>query len=119
MAITDETPLRPTNGHPEFIPREDYDIDDFDGKPIPPTLESVGWDLSFGSRINFGVIEDGTGDLYVDLQLSDDAVANGMVIRSVTREQVLAFAQHLLDLVGARPVLTLPEPPRVAGPEEF
>jgi hypothetical protein len=107
MTTDPTTALRPTNGQPEFIPRYDYEA--IGDEPASYDPESVGWDLSFGSRISFGPEEDGA--LAVHLNLSDDAIANTYVHRAVTPEQIVAFAQHLLDLVGARPVWTLPAEP--------
>jgi hypothetical protein len=69
----------------------------------------VGWDLSFGSRINFHPVDTTDPRLAVSLHLSDDAVATGMVHREVTAAQVAEFAQALLRLVGAQWTLTVPE----------
>lgn len=91
--------LRPTLGQPETSVAEpcDKDCDSACVHHVP----SVGWDLSFGSRINFHPVDTGDGRLVVHLSLSDDAIANGTVWRQVSPEQVTAFARSLLRLVGA------------------
>lgn len=89
--------IKPTIGEPQFIERDDPETDDFDGTPLEVEPAAAHWDLSFGSTLVFS--ED--GGLYVNLGLSDDAIANGGVHRSITREQILAHASHLRRLVGA------------------
>lgn len=91
--------IRPTIGQPQFVPAIEPDEDDWDGAPLEREPASAHWDLSFGSTLVFS--ED--GGLYVNLGLSDDAIANHGVRRSVTREQVLAHADHLRRLVMGEP----------------
>jgi len=104
-----ETATKRVYGTPEYV-LDEVTADMF-GDAVEPEPDSVGWDLSFGSRITFSTDEEGP---HVYLGLSDDAIANGCVRRLVTREQVLAFAEHLLRLVDAKPVLTLSEASVVA-----
>jgi hypothetical protein len=62
-------------------------------------VPGVGWDLSFGSRINVHPVDTTDDRMIVQLNLSDDAVMNRGVTREATREQVATFATHLLALV--------------------
>lgn len=91
--------IKPTIGEPQFLEADDPEGDDWDGAPLEAEPASAHWDLSFGSTLVFS--ED--GGLYVNLGLSDDAIANGGVRRSVTKDQVLAFASHLRRLVSGEP----------------
>lgn len=96
MNETDQT-IRAVHGDPAFtspLPCDEY-CDPDCGHHVP----GVGWDLSFGSRINFHPADAGDDRLVVLLNLSDDAIAKGMVYRQVTPEQVRAFAHGLLALV--------------------
>jgi hypothetical protein len=104
MTAPTMTEIKPTLGQPEF--REAYDPREFDDTlPVDPAW--AGWDFSVGSNLTFS--SNPTDGFYVHLGLSDDAIRDQRVYRSVTREQVLAFAEHLLRLVDAKPVLTLSE----------
>lgn len=102
------TEIRRVDGQPEARAAEPCD-EHCDVECVHHT-PNVGWDLSFGSRLNFHPVDTTDGRLVVALHLSDDAVATGMVYRRVEPEQVLTFARQLLALIGTewRPVL----PPR-------
>jgi hypothetical protein len=90
--------VRPVSGDPEARAAEPCD-EHCDPDCVHHT-PSVGWDLSFGSRINFHPVDTQDGRMVVSLHLSDDATAKGMVYREVKPEQVAAFALHLLELVA-------------------
>lgn len=89
--------LRPVSGDPEARAAEP--CDEYCDPDCVHHTPSVGWDLSFGSRLNFHPVDTKNGRMVVSLHLSDDAVANGMVYRKVTRAQLRAFAQQILALV--------------------
>lgn len=97
---TEQRAVRPVSGDPEAGAAEPCD-EHCDIACVHHT-PSVGWDLSFGSRINFHPVDTTDGRLVVSLHLSDDAVATGLVYREVSPQQVVAFAQQLLALVGAQ-----------------
>lgn len=59
----------------------------------------AGWDLAFGCKLSFGPVENG-GPLRVNIHMSDREAAAAMCVRTVTAEQVYAFAQHLIKLVA-------------------
>lgn len=90
--------IRPVLGGPDATAAEPCDehCDDDCMHHTP----NVGWDLSFGSRINFGPISTADARIAVDLHLSDDAVAKGRVRRTATEQQVLDYAQMLIGMVG-------------------
>lgn len=92
--------VRPVYGRPEASPAEP--CDEHCDPDCIHHVHAVGWDLSFGSRINFHPRDTSDPRMVVSLQLSDDAVANRMVYREVTDEQVAAFAWHLLDMLAAK-----------------
>lgn len=92
--------LRPVSGHPEATVAQA--CDEYCDPECVHHTPSVGWDLSFGSRINFGTRDTTDPRLIMSLHLSDDATATGMVYREVKPEQVVAFAQYLLALTGAQ-----------------
>lgn len=94
--------LKPAHGTPEFTPPAP--CDEYCDSDCVHHVASAGWDLSFGSRINVHRVDTADGRLVVSLHLSDDALANGMVYREVTPEQVAEFARHLLAVVGAEQV---------------
>lgn len=64
--------------------------------------ESVGWDLSFGFRLNIGHDDyaDVTSPLVIDAQFSDADKARGMCRRAVTPEQLEEFARLLLNIAA-------------------
>lgn len=80
--------LQPTYGQP-------YDSSDIDG-------ESVGWDLSFGFRLNVDHddFEDLTSPLTINAHFSDADRARGFVKREVTADQLAEFARLLLNIAG-------------------
>lgn len=85
---------RPVYADPEQVGPSWYDEDTYEPRDF-----GVGWDLSFGCRVTFRF--DGP-DLGVSVSTSDGDRRNGGTIRTVTREQVAAFARQLLKLVGAQ-----------------
>lgn len=56
----------------------------------------AGWDLAFGCRVNFTLDDDGAPTASVSL--SDQAWHDRGCNRSVTREQIRAFAYHLIQM---------------------
>ncbi len=90
--------IRRVSGEPEASAAEP--CDEYCDPGCVHHMPSVGWDLSFGSRINFHPVDTTDGRLVVSLHLSDDATATGMVYREVRPDQVAAFAQYLAGLVG-------------------
>jgi hypothetical protein len=91
--------VRPVHGDPTAEAAGECD-EYCDERCIHHTAD-VGWDLSWGARINFGQIDTTDPQLAVMLNLSDDAVSNGMVYRRVEPQQVATFGQHLIALAGA------------------
>jgi hypothetical protein len=79
--------LKPTEGEP-------HDSTDEDG-------ESVGWDLSFGFRLNAGQRLDNRDELTLGAHFSDADLARGFVKREVTPAQLREFARLLLNLAAA------------------
>jgi hypothetical protein len=57
----------------------------------------AGWDLSFGCKVSFGYCE---GELRASVSLSDHDLRAGCTIRSITREQLNAFASGLREVVA-------------------
>lgn len=100
MQTTTDTGIRPVCGEPEATAAAP--CDEYCDPDCVNHTASVGWDLSFGSRINVGPRDTADPRLIVSLHLSDDAIATGMVYREATPQQVVTFAQQLLDLVGAQ-----------------
>jgi hypothetical protein len=79
--------LRSTHGDP-------YDSSDDE------TPESIGWDLSFGFRLNIGHSD--YGDVTTPLTIfSDAALARGFCERKVTPAQLEEFARLLLNIAAA------------------
>jgi hypothetical protein len=81
--------LKPTHGEP-------HDSSDIDG-------ESVGWDLSFGFRLNVDHVDldDHTTPLTIGGHFSDADLARGFVKREVTPAQLEEFARLLLNVAAA------------------
>lgn len=88
--------LRPVSGAP--TKRYEYVEDGEFGEPVP-TNPSAGWDLSFGCNLTFSA--DDNGDLRVTVSTSDQDQRDGITVRSVTRDQLAAFAWQLMDVVGS------------------
>lgn len=65
--------------------------------------ESIGWDLSFGFRLNIDHddYEDVTTPLTIGAQFSDADKERGMVKRQVTPDQLEQFARLLLNVAAA------------------
>ncbi len=103
MSTNTSPEIRPVHGQPEFVARTP--CDEYCDPDCVHHVPSTGWDLSFGSRLNFHPAAVDDGRLVVDLNLSDDATTTGSVYRLVTRQQVLAHAHGLLALVDAEPVV--------------
>ncbi len=81
--------LRPTYGAP-------HDSESLDG------CEGVGWDLSWGFRLNVGhdEAEDPNSPLTIGASFSDSDQANGIVVRETTPEQLEEFARLLLNIAA-------------------
>lgn len=82
--------LKPTEGEPEDATFVDEGM-------------NVGWDLSFGCRLNVG--GDGPesdGPLVICANFSDADLARGFVKREVTPAQLVKFASLLLQVAVAR-----------------
>ncbi len=94
--------LKPVYGTPEAQPAKPCD-EHCDRGCVHHTA-SVGWDLSFGAKINFHPVDTTDGRLVVSLHLCDDALATGMVYREVSPQQLRTFAQQLLSLAGTQGV---------------
>lgn len=108
----DSDTIRPVFGEPEATTAEP--CDEYCEPDCVHHVANVGWDLSFGSRINIGPRSTTDPRLIMSLHLSDDAIANGMVYREVTPQKVIAYAQQLLELTGAQWQL-VPAAPREPG----
>lgn len=78
--------LKPTDGDP-------HDAEDGEG---------VGWDLSFGFRLNVGHADhkDVATPLTIGAHFSDADLARGFVKREVTPAQLEEFARLLLNLAA-------------------
>jgi hypothetical protein len=80
--------LKPAEGQP-------HDSSDLDG-------ESIGWDLSFGFRLNVDHddCEDHDSPLTINAHFSDADLARRFVKREVTPEQLQEFARLLLNIAA-------------------
>lgn len=80
--------LKPTSGEP-------HDSSDIDG-------ESIGWDLSFGFRLNVDHddFEDHSTPLTINAHFSDADKERGFVKREVTPEQLAEFGRLLLNIAA-------------------
>lgn len=90
--------IKPVSGNPESSPPEP--CDEYCDTECVHHAPTVGWDLSFGSRINFHPVDTTDGRLVVSLHLSDDAIASRMVYRQVTARQVAEFGRYLINLAA-------------------
>ncbi len=97
MTSTDNA-IRTVHGDPAFT--SPLPCDEHCDTDCVHHVPNVGWDLSFGSRINFHPAGAGDNTLVVNLNLSDDATRSDNVYRQVTPDQVRAFAHGLLALLG-------------------
>lgn len=86
------TDIKPVLGEPGIS----YDYDEHRFIPCTPT---VGWDLAFGCRINFGWDDEGT--LSASVSISDATQRNGCAHGTVTPEQLEEFADQLLLIARA------------------
>lgn len=82
--------LKPTEGDP-------HDSSDLDG-------ESIGWDLSFGFRLNVdhADCQDESTPLTINAHFSDADRARGFVKREVTPAQLQEFARLLLNMAAGQ-----------------
>lgn len=103
---TDPANGNPVHGNPHFDERIVYPAVCTEPESVEP--EAARWNLGFGACLSFGAEEDGE-PLTVTLNVSDYTLATGRLQRTVTREQVVEHARHLLRLVGAEPAIVLPE----------
>ncbi len=91
-------------GQPEFVARTP--CDEYCDPDCVHHVPSTGWDLSFGSRLNFHPAAVDDDRLVMDLNLSDDAITNRGVYRQVTPGQLADHAHGILALIGAEPAST-------------
>jgi hypothetical protein len=91
--VSDIKPLRPTLGDPEVV----YEPDE-EGQPIPCT-PTVGWDISFGCRLNFGWDPD--GQLAITVSISDEVQKNGIAKRKITSKQLNDLSGKLVEVARA------------------
>lgn len=100
--MSDVKEVIPTIGEPALSP-EYHDYED------RQHCMGARWALSWGCQLTFGYSdtatdEEGFGvgpeELHVTVSMSDEDHRNGITVRKVTREQVRAYARHLLALVG-------------------
>jgi hypothetical protein len=95
--------MRPVSADPDFkpaaTPEEIAELADTSGCSPEPDPAHAGWDLSMGARLNYG--RDPNGQLCADLQLGPDYDGSGVIRRAVTTEQLVAHAQHLLQIAYA------------------
>lgn len=89
--MSDHSLPRPTYGNPSV----GYDHYGEDGDQ--PQDFGAGWDLSFGCKVSFGYFE---GKLRASVHMSDHDLRAGCTIRSITREQLAAFASGLRQVVA-------------------
>lgn len=94
----------PAYGNPELGP----DTYDEDGEPHD---FGVGWDLSWGCKVSIGYDD---GQLHATVSMSDADQRAGISVRSVTAEQVRAYAHQLLALVYGAPGDEPPSPGTLA-----
>jgi len=104
--IADPASGKPVRGGPRFDERTEHE--DWYDESISVEPEVARWDLGFGACLSYGPGEDG-GPLTVTLNLSDFTLATGHLRRTVTREQLVDHARHLLRLAGAELTITLEE----------
>lgn len=98
MPIFDTTQSRrPAHGAP-------HDSESLDG------CEGIGWDLSWGFRLNIGhdTAEDPTSPLTIGASFSDSDQAHGIVVRETTPEQLEEFARLLLGIAAKHRARTAP-----------
>lgn len=82
---------RPTYGEPGTA------FDNYGEHGDEPQDFGAGWDLSFGCRVSFGYVE---GKLRASVSMSDHDLRAGCSIRSITREQLNAFANALRQVTA-------------------
>lgn len=99
MQTSTDREIKPVLGQPEASAAEPCD-EHCDPDCVRHTPR-VGWDLSFGSRINFHPRDTSDPRMVASLHLSADAITAGMVYREVQPQQIATFGQQLLGLVGA------------------
>jgi hypothetical protein len=108
--MSDTITSDPANGKPVYSdPRFDERIVYPEVCTEPESVEeaSARWAFGFGAQVSYGPDTDGA--LTVTLSLSDYTLASGFLVRTVTREQLVAHAEHLLRIAGARTGIILDE----------
>jgi len=93
MAETTIHRTRPVRSEPRYDERDPY-LPYVDQEPA-----SAHWDLAFGCALSFGPAENG-GPLRVSIHMSDREADAGMCVRTVTPEQVRAYAGYLLRMLA-------------------
>lgn len=102
---TDPASGKPVYADPCFDERVDYPAVCTELASVDP--EAARWAFGFGAQVSYG--PDEAGALTVTLSLSDYTLATGHLVRTVTREQLVAHAEHLLRIAGARTGIVLDE----------
>jgi hypothetical protein len=85
---TEPPPLRPVYADPSDVKYE-YDEDE---KPTDP---AVRWAIAWGCTVSIGQYD---GALRFTVSISDDVQRDGIAVRAVTRQQIHAYAHHLIKL---------------------
>jgi hypothetical protein len=78
---------------PNYYPQADKD-----DEPENPH-QHTNWDMAFGANLTFSATDD-PERFDICLNISDAVKADGIMVRSATREQVADFAKNLLRLQG-------------------
>lgn len=81
-------PVRPVYAEPGDV---EYEYDE-DGQPQDP---AVRWPIAWGCTVSIGQYD---GALRFTVSISDDVQRDGIAVRSVTRQQIRAYAHHLIKL---------------------
>lgn len=93
-----DTDLKPVYGEPELQPGWDDD-----GEPLNET--DCGWDLTWGCNLSFGHADPSAEGGPLDVTVNTSDRHQGITVRSVTAEQLVAFGQMLVNL-GATSIAT-------------
>lgn len=89
--MTEHSEPRPVYADPSA------EFDNYGEDGDQPQDFAAGWDLSFGCKVSFGYVD---GELRASVSLSDHDLRAGGTIRSITREQLNAFASGLRQVVA-------------------
>lgn len=103
--VTDPASGKPAYSDPVFDERAEHE--DWYDASVSIDPEAARWAFGFGAQVSYG--PDSDGALTVTLSLSDYTLATGHLVRTVTREQLVEHARHLLRLAGAEVAIVLPE----------